>query len=190
MSAPPDSADTRGDLGALVPEAYAELRTIARALLARERPGHTLDPTALVNELYLRFERRGAVALNDRAHFLALAAAEMRRALVAHARRKRAAKRGGGETCVTLGELDAPHRDGSRPGPTSQVVDLLALDRALERLGVLDADACRLVEMRFFAGLTMPEIADVVGKTERTVFRRLAWAKTWLLQQLDAPVPG
>ncbi len=176
---------SRGDEGALeelIPLVVGELHRIAERLFANQRANHTLQPSALVNELYLRFEKREDVEWRDRAHFFAIAATEMRRLLVAHARRKGAVKRGCGEVQVELTEIADPAGE-----PLDRVVDLLALEEALTRLGAMDPEACRIVELRYFGGLSVPEAARVLDITERTVFRRWAAAKGWLYNQLSEP---
>ena len=169
----------QGDPGAvekLVPLVYDELRRIAAAHLRRERPDHTLQPTALVNELYLKLLGQREMALHDRAHFLSVAARLMRQILVDHARAHRAEKRAGRLTRVTLDDrrVPSPERD----------VDLLALDDALGRLAEKDPQLARLVELRFFGGLTNPETAAVLGVSRATVEREWDTAKAWLLRQM------
>jgi RNA polymerase sigma factor (TIGR02999 family) len=173
----------QGDTGALerlVPLVYAELRKVAGAQLRRERVGHSLQATALVHEVYLRLVNVDRMTLESRAHFMAVAARLMRQILVDHARRRLAGKRGGGATMVSL--------DGVSPvnpvGPTN--VDVLALDAALGELASFDAQQCRIVEMRFFAGLTIDEAADALGISTATVEREWAVAKAWLYAQLSA----
>lgn len=178
------AAWSRGDRGAfdrLVPLVMDELRRIARVELSRERAGHTLQPTALINELYLRWSQQTGFGWRDRAHFFALAAAQLRHILVDHARKRKAAKRGKGETAVRLTDV-RDHRSRS----SSHAVDLIDLDQALTRLQQMDPQCSRIVELRYFAGLSAREVADVLGVTERTVLRRWAWARAWLLEQLRA----
>ena len=174
----------RGDAAALerlVPLVYAELGKIARAQLRHERAGHSLQATALVHEVYLRLVNVDGMTLESRAHFMALAARLMRQILVDHARRKLTDKRGGAATMVSL--------DGVSPrvnavGPTH--IDVLALDEALGELASFDAQQCRLVEMRFFAGLTIEEAAQALGISTATVEREWAVAKAWLYDRLSA----
>src|SRR5437764_992112 len=130
---------------------------------SRERPGHTLQPTALVNEVYLRLADQHAMKWQNRAQFFGIAAQMMRRILVSHARARRAARRGGGETMITLDEslAAAPGRD----------VNLLALDEALQRLESIDAEKSRMVELRFFSGLSVGETAEVMCVSPRTLDR-------------------
>jgi RNA polymerase sigma factor (TIGR02999 family) len=141
-----------------------------------ERPGHTLQTTALVNETYLRLAAQ-RVPIENRSKFFALAARLMRRVLVDHARARAATRRGGDQVRVTLG----PANDGQvEPGP----VDLLALEQALERLSLKDPRQTRIVELRFFAGLTIPETAEVVGVSHTIVEREWALARAWLQREL------
>lgn len=167
----------REALDRLMPLVEDELRRRARGYLERERAGHTLQPTALVNELYLRLIERRQASWQSRAHFFAFAARVMRRILVDHARERDAAKRGGGVVVtVSLDEaLDVPIAAG---------VDMLALDEALGRLAALDAEQARIVELRFFGGLSARETAEVMALGEATVNRRWASARAWLYGQL------
>lgn len=170
-----------GDAEALdrvFPLVYGELQRIARAQLARERAGHTLQPTALVSEAYLKLANRPPSGTENRAHFLAVAARAMRQVLVDHARSWAATKRGGGAAPVTLNEELA--------GGSSDPADILALDQALDRLDELDGRLRRVVEMRYFAGLQDEEIAQVLGITRRTVQRDWVKARAWLHRELGA----
>ncbi len=168
--------DSKGSLDRLMPLVEAELRQRARAYLNRERPGHTLQPTALINELYLRLLGRQQASWAGRAHFFAFAARVMRRILVDHARGRDAEKRGGELVPVTLSVI---------PDPSRQLdFDVLALDQALERLAGLDADQARIIELRFFGGLSIEETAACLGVGEATVQRRFASARAWLYGQL------
>jgi RNA polymerase sigma factor (TIGR02999 family) len=168
----------REALDDLLPLVHAELRRCARAHLRKERLGHSLDPTALVNEAYLRLGGYQRVSWQDRAHFFAVASGIMRRVLVDHARRRRAAKRGGPADPVTLSES---HLRGSAVN-----VDLLALDEALTRLGEMDPRQCAVVEMRYFGGLTDQEVAEVLGMSAATVKRDWRVARLWLRRRLTA----
>jgi len=161
----------------LISQVYDDLRRLARGQLARERSGHTLQPTALVHEAYLRLIDQDRVQWQNRAHFFALAATMMRRILVSHARKKHAAKRGGDAVPVTLDEA----LDADRPGPA---VDVVALDEALEALADLDRRQARIVELRFFGGLTIRETAEVLDVSPATV--KLDWqmARAWLYREL------
>lgn len=170
-----------GDAGAidrLFPLVYAELRKTADLLLAREFEAHTLQPTALVHEVYLKLARGGNPDAGSRAHFLGIAARAMRQILVDHARKRKAAKRGKGEVFVTLGE----HADAAAPDAESMV----ALDDALERLAALDPRLAKVVELRFFGGLTEDQVAATLGVTTRTVQRDWAKARAWLHAQIAA----
>jgi RNA polymerase sigma-70 factor (ECF subfamily) len=161
----------------LLPLLYAELRSIAGALMRVERPDHTLSPTALVHEAYLRLVDGRAVQWESRSQFLCTAAQVMRHTLVDHARGRQAAKRDGGFR-VTL--------DPATPdGKGLDLVDVLALDDALSRLAALDERRARVVELRFFAGLDIPETARVLGTSVATVKRDWVVAKAWLYRELN-----
>ena len=160
----------------LFPVVYDELRRLAHAQLRRERPGHTLGTTGLVHETYMRLIDQTRVEWRDRGHFLGIAALAMRRILVDYARRNRAARRGGGSVRFTL-EADVPAAERGEM--------LLALDEALERLAGLDQRLSRVVEYRYFGGLTEQETADVLGVTRRTVQRDWTKAKGWLYLEMN-----
>jgi len=164
-------------LAQLMPLVYAECRRIAARQMRRERDEHTLSPTALVNELYLRLVDQRRTTWKDRAHFFGIAAQLMRRVLVDHARARQTGKRGGARVLVSL---DAA---ANTPAP-SGVADLIAIDEALGRLGNYDPDQQRIVELRFFAGLTVEETAHVLGRSARTVKREWQLAKAWLFREL------
>lgn len=164
----------------LMPVVYEQLRRLAGRQLRRERPDHTLQPTALISELYLLLVRQRAASWENRAHFFALAARLMRRVLVDHARSRDAGKRGGAATTVSLDE-EAVAGAGAAPG---QAVDVLAIDEALARLAALDADQARVVELRFFGGLTVEETALVLNRSPRTVKREWRMARAWLHGEL------
>jgi RNA polymerase sigma factor (TIGR02999 family) len=175
----------RGDAAALerlLPLVYADLRKVARAHLGREQAGHSLQPTALVHEVYLRLVRLERLRVESRTHFMAFAARLMRQILVDHARRKRAGKRGGAVTMVGLDML--PPRAESTGASD---VDILGLDRALEELAIFDPQQCRLVEMKFFAGLSVEEMAEALGISTATVEREWVIARAWLYQRLAGP---
>jgi RNA polymerase sigma factor (TIGR02999 family) len=155
--------------------AYDHLRELARAWMGRERPGHTLQPTALVHEAYLRLADAGTLGVDDRTGFQALAAVTMRRVLVDHARRRGRAKRGGGWRRVGLAGLSAD-ADGE--------TDLLALDEALTRLGAEHERAARVVELRFFGGMGVEQAAAVLGVSARTIELDWQFARAWLLREL------
>lgn len=170
----------RGDneaLDAVFPRVYDELKRLARAQLAQERPEHTLQPTALVHEAYLRLVDQHSADFTDRACFFGLAATMMRRILVNHARDRLTEKRGAGAVVVTLSAAaDQPGED----------VDLLGLHDALDRLALLDARQARVVELKFFAGLEIEEIAGLLEVSSATVRRDWTMAKMWLGRALAA----
>lgn len=163
---------------ALVPLVYAELRRQARSALRREGEGHTLQATALVHEAWLRLDGQHEARWESRTQFLAVAAQMMRRVLVDHARTRHALKRGGGATQVTLGDAD-------NAVAASGNVDVLALDDALARLAIMDPRKARLVELRYFAGLSIPEAAEALGISQATVGREWAVARMWLRRELE-----
>lgn len=167
----------RAALDRLMPLVQSELRRAARTALRRERPGHSLQPTALINEAYLRLVDQRSAGLNDRAHFVGLAAEMMRRVLVDHARARAAQKRGGGAERVSLGR--------AMDRPSERTVDLLCLDEALLRLARLDSRQARVVELRFFGGLSVDETACLLGVSSATVKRDWATARAWLYRELD-----
>ena len=175
----------QGDTGALdrlVPLVYDDLRRVARGHLRRERPGHSLQATALVHEVFLRLVDVDRMTVQSRTHFFALSARLMRQILVDYARRQQAGKRGGGATVIGLSDA------AGAPAPTStSMVDVLALDEALDALSSFDAQQCRVVELRFFAGFNIPEAADALGVSTATVEREWAMAKAWLHQRLSTP---
>lgn len=164
-------------LDRLVPLVHAELRRVARSHIRREGPGHTLQATALVHEVYLRLVGLDRLTLNDRTHFFAVAAKLMRQILVDHARRKRADKRGGGATMMTLNDV--------APASQASMVDVIALDQALDALCARDARQCRVVELRFFAGLSIDETAQAIGVSPATIEREWVMAKAWLHRRLS-----
>jgi RNA polymerase sigma factor (TIGR02999 family) len=163
-------------LDRLLPLVYHELHAIAARYLRREKPGHTLQPTALVNEAYLRLVGQREVTWQNRAHFFGVAASMMRRILVDHARAHRAEKRAGGLARVTLNEANLPAAERD--------VDLIALDDALADLAARDAKLARLVELKFFAGLTTKEVAEVLGVSSSTVEREWVAARAWLFRAM------
>lgn len=171
-------AGDHGALAELMPAVYDELRRIARHHLAGERAGHTLAPTALVNEAYLRLGNYDNISWQNRAHFFAMASKIMRQVLVDHARKRHAAKRGGSESAVTL--LESRQADGR-----VEEVDLIALDEALTQLAALDERQCQVVQMRYFGGLKNDEIAIVLGVSVPTVKRDWAVARVWLRRALS-----
>ena len=171
------SAGDAGGLDRLAPLVDSDLRRLAQRYLGRESPGHTLQATAVVNELYLRLLDQKRIRWQNREQFLAVAATLMRRVLVSHARQKHAAKRGGGAVVLALEE-------GLGVSETKNP-DLVALDGALEELAKLSLRQSRIVEMRFFGGLTIHETASVLGVSPATV--KLDWnlAKAWLFRELS-----
>jgi len=169
---------------AVAPLVYDELRRQAGLALRREGEGHTLQTTALVHEAWLRLDGQRGTQWDSRSQFFAVAAQIMRRILVDHARRRHAHKRGGAPTQVTLGAVDREdqrHASGSSLDP----VDLVALDDALARLAALDPQKVRLVELRYFAGLSMPEAAEALGVSLATAGREWAVARMWLRRELE-----
>lgn len=167
----------------LVPVVYAELRILAESYMRKERPGHTLQPTALVNEAWMKLADQTRVEWKGRAHFFGIAAQAMRRILVDHHRKRSAARRGGGEAAVTL--VDGPAETFQDP------LDFIALDEALDELAELDPRAARIVELKFFGGLSVEETAEVLDISTPTVKRDWRTAKAWLYQRLGAqPASG
>ena len=162
----------------LMPLVYEECRQIAARQMRGERVEHTLSPTALVNELYLRLVDQRRTTWSNRAQFFGMAAQLMRRVLVDHARARLAEKRDGGRAAMSVDAAD----DVAVPSP---LMDVLAIDEALQRLGQVDPDQQRLVELRFFAGLTVEETAHVMGRSPRTVKREWRLAKAWLFRELS-----
>jgi RNA polymerase sigma factor (TIGR02999 family) len=170
---------SRGDRGAfaeLVPLVYEELRAIAARQLVRERVGHTLQPTALVHEAYLRLVDQRRVDWRNRAHFFGVAAQIMRRILVDHARRHAAEKRGDGVQSIPIDDVLQVAAPGDVP--------ILALDHALERLENVDVDLARIVELRAFGGLTIEEAAHVLNVSPSTAKREWRTARAWLYREL------
>ena len=171
----------QGDAAAfdrLIPLVYDELRRVAGRRLRGESPGHSLQATALGHEGYLRLVDVDRMTVTSRAHFLGVAATLMRQILVDHARRQRADKRGGDVTMLSLDEVS--------PAAPVASVDVLALDEAIEALTAIDPRQCRIVELRFFAGLTIDEAADALGVSPATVEREWALAKAWLYRRLSS----
>jgi RNA polymerase sigma factor (TIGR02999 family) len=169
----------QGDRGAqdlLIPLVYGELRRIAGAHLQHESPHHSLQPTALVHEAYMRLVGIERVDWQNRAHFFSVASSLMRRILVDHARANRADKRGGGVGTIFLDEALMPSPGRAR--------EMIALDDALDHLAQLDQRQAKIVEMRFFAGMTEEETGEVLGISVRTVKRDWRFAKAWLYKEL------
>lgn len=174
---------SRGDSAALdrlIPIVENALRRQARGVMSQERPGHTLEPTALVNEVYMRLIDRRRVSWRNRAHFFGFAALVMRRVLVEHARAKQRIKRGGDAVRVAIEDvhgLAVPARN----------LDLLALDEALDTLATMDSRQARIVELRFFAGLTLEETSEVLGLSTSLISREWTVVKAWLFNELRDP---
>jgi len=175
-------AGDRQALADLMPFVYAELRRIAARYMRRERPGQTIQTTALVHEAYLRLLKDRARDWRTRAHFVGVAANAMRQILVERARARGAAKRGGGERRITIDEGAI----AARPGP----VDVEALDQALTRLALIDARQARVVELRFFGGLNVDEAAEAMGVSPATLKRDWTLARAWLRRELDGERHG
>jgi RNA polymerase sigma factor (TIGR02999 family) len=180
------SAIEQGDPSAaeqLLPLVYDELRQLAAQKMAHEQPGQTLQATALVHEAYLRLvDVEKAQHWNSRGHFFAAAAEAMRRILVDNARRKRSSKRGGHLVRQDLDALEIATPEGSE--------DLVALDEALNKLAATDKTAAELVHLRFFAGLPLPEAAQMLGIAPRTADRLWAYARAWLHQEIQGRASG
>lgn len=162
---------------ALMPLVYDELRQMARRFMSRERPGHTLQTTALVNEAYLRLVDQKRVHWQNRAHFFAVAAQAMRRILIDYARKQRYAKRGGGAPKISLDEVAVMSQE--------RAADLVGLDEALTTLASIDPQQSRVVELRFFGGLTIEETAEVLKLSVDMVKREWATAKAWLSREMS-----
>jgi RNA polymerase sigma factor (TIGR02999 family) len=172
------SAGENGAIDRLFPLVYQQLRSAAESVLRSERPGHTLQPTALVHEAYLKLVGGGAIPARDRSHFLSIAARAMRQILVDHARRRGARKRGDGETPLPL---DFPIADDGRG---LALDELVALDDALDHLSENSPRLRSVVELRFFAGLNEEQIAETLGVTTRTVQRDWVRARAWLYREV------
>jgi RNA polymerase sigma factor (TIGR02999 family) len=173
----------QGDDGALerlLPLVYADLRAIAARQLVSERPGHTLQPTAVVNEAYLRLRGLGGVPWHDRTHFFAIASTIMRRLLVDHARAKMAQKRGSDAPRVVIDEM---RHEGIHS--SMDAAELIDLDRALHELAAASPRLAKLVELRFFSGLGIDEASSLLGCSPRTAKRDWAFARAWLLNRLS-----
>jgi RNA polymerase sigma factor (TIGR02999 family) len=176
---------TGGDrlaLEEMLPLVYEELHRLAARYLARERPDHTLQPTALVHEAYLRLVDQRRVNWRNRAQFLGVAATMMRRILVNHARDRAALKRPGSQQQVTLGLVES--------AAGAPQVELIALENALERLAALDARKARVVELRFYGGLKVEEIAEVLDISRATVEREWSFARAWLFDAIEGSAEG
>jgi RNA polymerase sigma-70 factor (ECF subfamily) len=167
----------KGGLDEMLPLVYEELRRLAAQYLSGEPPGHTLQPTALVHEAYLRLVDQRRVDWRNRAQFVGIAAGMMRRILVDHARDRLAQKRGGGAEPVSVSLIEAP---SGQPD-----VELIALEQALERLAAADPRKARVVELKFFGGLTIQEIGEVLAISEATVEREWSFARAWLYRAME-----
>ena len=172
-------AGRKSDLDAMLPLVYEELHRLAEQYLSREGPGHTLQPTALLHETYLRLVDQRRVDWRNRAQFVGVAAGMMRRILVDHARQRLAGKRGGGAEPVSLSLVEAP---SGRPE-----VELIALEHAVGKLAELDVRKARVVELKFFGALSAREIAEVMGISDATVEREWAFARAWLYREIEGP---
>ena len=172
---------------ALTPMLYDELRRLAGSLMNEERRNHTLQPTALVHEAYVRLIDQHSVNQEDQAAFMGLAATVMRRILVDHARASRRLKRGGGVRRVVLAEDQ--HED-HHSGADSASADIEALDRALSKLGELDERKARLVELRFFGGLSETDAAEIAGISRATASREWRMARSWLAREIQEVIRG
>jgi len=168
----------RAALDELLPVVYDELRRVADGFLRRERPSHTLQPTALVHEAYLRLIDQQSVNWQNRAQFFGIAAQMMRRILINHAEGRHAEKRGGHAPRVSLDEAVSFFEERD--------INLVALDEALNALAALDSQQSQIVELRFFGGLTVEEVAEVLGLSPATVKREWGSAKLWLRRQLNS----
>lgn len=173
------SQGDRAALERLLPLIYDECRRIASRQLRREHRQHTLDPTALVHEAYLRLADQRRATWENRAQFYGVVARVMRRILVDYARARAARKRGGGAVLVSLEAAADESGDAS-------VADIVAIDEALERLGAQDPDQVRIIELRFFAGLSVEETASVLNRSPRTIKREWRLAKAWLYRELQS----
>ena len=177
----PDGDEQVGER--LLRAVYAELHRQAKRAMRRESPDHTLQPTALVHEAYLRLIDQRRVSWRNRAHFFGVAAQLMRRILVDHARGRLSAKRGGGMQQISLSDVAPAASDGE----SNEVADILALNEAIDRLAAIDPGGARVVELRYFGGLTIEETAEALGISPATVKRDWALTRAWLRQQLDPP---
>ena len=180
----PPSPPDRGDLDVFLPQVYDHLRALAGRLLRGRGPGFTLQPTGLVHETYLRLLQQRVLTWQDKRHFFLIAARMMRRELVDYCRSRAARKRGGGEVRLTLSGVDMAAM--AVPAPE---VDVLAVDRILSQLETLDPAQARIVELRFFAGLTVEETAAAMGVSRTTVKREWALARASILVALNEPSP-
>ena len=179
----PEAAGAKADV--LMPQVYDELRRLAANYLRHERPGQTLQATALVHEAFLRLSKEKNQPWKNRTHFLAIAALSMRQILVQRARARNAEKRGGGAEKIALDESVMSRRSTEREGG----VDVLALDTALEKLAALDPQQAKIVELRYFGGLTVEEVAEALEISPATVKRHWTVARAWLHKELSSVTP-
>lgn len=180
------SRGSRGALDRVLPLVYAELRRIAARQLRRRPADEPLQPTDLVHALFLQLVAQRHATWENRTHFYAVVAQMMRRILIDHARARHAAKRGGLSVTVPLADVD----ESQSVGVTPRLSDVLALDEAIERLASRDAEQARIVELRFFTGLSVEETAKVLGRSTRTVKREWRMAKAWLFRELRRAAEG
>lgn len=171
------SEGDKGALDELAPQVYSELRRLAKYYLRQERPDHTLQASDLVHEAYLRLVKEEEIDWQNRAHFFGIAAVRMRHILVEHARSRQAGKRGGGEYRLSLSEVNGLAEE--------QDVNLLALDDALRRLEELDPQKTRIVELRYFGGMTIEETAEVLKLSPATIKRDWSMARAWLRNEIS-----
>jgi RNA polymerase sigma factor (TIGR02999 family) len=171
------SGGNRAALDELMPMVYEELRQLATRALSRERPNHTLQSTALANELYLKLIDQKRVQWRDREHFFAMASQMVRRILVDYARRIHAKRRGGPHTMITLEEALTPQKDRD--------LNLVELDNALEALSQIDSQQARIIELRFFGGLSIEATGRILGVSSSTVNREWNLARAWLYRELS-----
>lgn len=172
----------RGDLDGLMMAIYEDMRRLAMSHMRSERNDHTLQPTAVVHEAYVKLIDQRRTDWQDRLHFFAVASRIIRRILIDHARARQADKRGGGGTRLRIDDYD--------PAAPAQDIDMLALDEALKELAEIDEQQARIVELRFFGGCTVPEIAELLKIGNRTVDRDWQAARTWLFVRLEGDGPG
>jgi RNA polymerase sigma-70 factor, ECF subfamily len=180
------------DVSNLLPLVYDELRRIAGRYISRERPGQTLQATALVNEAFIRLASERPRDFQNRTHFLAIAALSMRQILVQRARARHAAKRGGVRERITLSDDNLAGQD-PRSGPGGagpDAVDIIVLDDALTKLGAIDPELAQLVELRYFGGMTVEETADALKVSPATVKRQWAIARAWLKHTIEGDAPA
>jgi RNA polymerase sigma factor (TIGR02999 family) len=175
----------------LFPLVYDQLRRVASSYFRGKRASHTLQPTALVHEAFLRLAQSSAVPSQDRAHFIAVAATAMRQILIDHARRRGSQKRGGGLTRVTLDGRDVgPTDEALGAGSQDRAIDVLALDAALSRLAALSPRQAQIIELQYFGGLTVAEVAEALGVSKSLIEKEWRRARAWIRSALASPGPG